>query len=99
MGRPFCDDVKPGKRLQPKVNKTTLEPLRDKKTGAITNIQRIVSAMPTIEMALAKGAKSVVLMSHLGRPDGQPTPKYSMAPVAKCLETSARRAPTDAAPC
>eukprot|EP00935_MAST-01C_sp_MAST-1C-sp1_P000323 g323.t1 len=32
-GRPFCDDVKPGKRLQPKINKTTLEPLLDKKTG------------------------------------------------------------------
>ena len=34
---------------------------QDKKTGAITNTQRIVGAMPTIEMALAKGAKSVVL--------------------------------------
>lgn len=40
-------------------------------TGAITNTQRIVAALPTINLALEKGAKSVVLMSHLGRPDGQ----------------------------
>jgi len=59
---------------------------QDKKTGAITNTQRIVGAIPTIEMALAKGAKSIVLMSHLGRPDGLPKPEFSMAPVAKVLE-------------
>merc|ERR1719409_2058588 len=33
-----------------------------------------------------KDAKSVVLMSHLGRPDGQVKEQFSMAPVAKCLE-------------
>ena len=58
---------------------------QDKKTGAITNIQRIVGAMPTIEMALAKGAKSVVLMSHLGRPDGVPMPSMSLKIVADKL--------------
>merc|ERR1719311_1930454 len=58
---------------------------QDKKTGAITNTQRIVGAMPTIEMALAKGAKSVVLMSHLGRPDGVPTPSMSLKIVADKL--------------
>merc|ERR1719311_1767177 len=58
---------------------------QDKKTGAITNTQRIVGAMPTIQMALAKGAKSVVLMSHLGRPDGVPTPSMTLKPVADKL--------------
>lgn len=58
---------------------------QDKQTGEITNTQRITAALPTIQHALDKGA-SVVLMSHLGRPNGQKTPKYSLAPVAKKLE-------------
>jgi phosphoglycerate kinase len=53
----------------------------DKATGAITNNQRIVAALPTIRYALEQGA-SVVLMSHLGRPDGQKKAKYSLRPVA-----------------
>jgi len=56
------------------------------KSGAITNNQRIVGAMPTIQYALEKGAKSVVLMSHLGRPDGRPKAKDSLRPVAARLE-------------
>merc|ERR1712241_1539074 len=59
-------------------------PLKD---GKITNNQRIAAALPTIKMALEKGARSVVLMSHLGRPDGQPTPKASMKPVVAELES------------
>ena len=54
---------------------------QDKVTGAITNIQRIAAALPTIKFALEKGA-SVVLMSHLGRPDGQKIAKFSLQPVA-----------------
>jgi phosphoglycerate kinase len=54
---------------------------QDKKTGVITNNQRIVAALPTIKYALEKGA-SVVLMSHLGRPDGQVIEKFSLKPVA-----------------
>ncbi|HOG93681.1 MAG TPA: phosphoglycerate kinase, partial [Opitutaceae bacterium] len=42
---------------------------------------RIVAALPTINYALEKGA-SVVLMSHLGRPDGKVVAKYSLKPVA-----------------
>lgn len=57
---------------------------QDKKTGAITNTQRIVAALPTIRYALDHGA-SVVLMSHLGRPDGQRIEKYSLRPVAEKL--------------
>jgi phosphoglycerate kinase len=58
---------------------------QDKATGAITNNQRIVAALPTIRFALEQGA-SVVLMSHLGRPDGQRVAKYSLKPVAAELE-------------
>merc|ERR1719499_747550 len=36
-------------------------------------------------MVLEKGAKSVVLASHLGRPDGCVVDKFSMAPVAKIV--------------
>merc|ERR1719333_1353237 len=52
----------------------------------ITNTQRIDAALPTIKAVLDKGAKSVVLASHLGRPDGMVQEKFSMAPVAKALE-------------
>ena len=58
---------------------------QDKATGAITNNQRIVAALPTIKYALEQGA-SVVLMSHLGRPDGQKIAKFSLKPVATELE-------------
>jgi phosphoglycerate kinase len=54
---------------------------QDKVTGAITNNQRIQAALPTIQYALEKGA-SIVLMSHLGRPDGQKIAKFSLKPVA-----------------
>jgi len=52
----------------------------------ITNTQRIDGAVPTILKVLENGAKSVVLASHLGRPDGSVVDKYSLAPVAKILE-------------
>merc|ERR1712217_661811 len=52
----------------------------------ITNTQRIDGALPTIKSVLERGAKSVVLASHLGRPDGSVVAKYSLAPVAKIVE-------------
>ena len=55
------------------------------KDGNITNTQRIVGALPTIELALSKGAKAVILMSHLGRPDGQKNPSMTLKPVADKL--------------
>jgi len=58
---------------------------QDKVTGAITNTARITAALPTIQYALEQGA-SVVLMSHLGRPDGQRIAKFSLQPVAAELE-------------
>jgi phosphoglycerate kinase len=50
----------------------------------ITSDTRIRAALPTIQLALEKGA-AVVLASHLGRPKGKPNPKMSMAPVAARL--------------
>ncbi|KAL9613643.1 MAG: hypothetical protein Q9167_001819 [Letrouitia subvulpina] len=52
----------------------------------ITNPQRIIGALPTIKYAIDHGAKAVILMSHLGRPDGKPNPKYSLQPVVPKLE-------------
>ena len=43
-------------------------PLKD---GKITNNQRIVAALDTVRYALSQNAKSVVMCSHLGRPDGE----------------------------
>ncbi|XP_048203593.1 phosphoglycerate kinase 2 [Perognathus longimembris pacificus] len=57
------------------------------KNGQITNAQRIRAALPSIQHCLDKGAQAVVLMSHLGRPDGLPMPdKYSLQPVAAELK-------------
>ncbi|MFM1525490.1 MULTISPECIES: phosphoglycerate kinase [Helcococcus] len=50
----------------------------------ITDDSRIVAALPTIEYLLENNAK-VILMSHLGRPKGEPKPEFSLAPVAKRL--------------
>lgn len=59
--------------------------------GQITNNARIVAALPTIQLALERGA-SVILMSHLGRPKGKgPEAEYSLAPVAKELEALLKR--------
>ncbi|KAL2221253.1 putative phosphoglycerate kinase PgkA [Thermoascus aurantiacus ATCC 26904] len=52
----------------------------------VTNNQRIVGALPTIKYAIDHGAKAVILMSHLGRPDGKRNPKYSLQPVVPELE-------------
>ena len=48
---------------------------------------RITASLPTIKYALEKNAKSVVLMSHLGRPDGHVDLKYTLKPVADELVT------------
>jgi phosphoglycerate kinase len=52
----------------------------------VTNPQRIIGALPTIKYAIDHGAKAVILMSHLGRPDGKKNPKYSLKPVVPELE-------------
>ena len=50
----------------------------------ITDENRIVGALPTIEYLIKNGAK-VILCSHMGKPKGEPKPELSLAPVAKRL--------------
>src|SRR5689334_6551671 len=50
----------------------------------ITDDGRIRASVPTIEQLAAAGAR-VIVMAHLGRPDGAPAPKYSLEPVAARL--------------
>ncbi len=50
----------------------------------ITSDDRIVKALPTVKNILDHGG-AVILMSHLGRPEGERDDKYSLAPVAKRL--------------
>ncbi len=54
------------------------------KNGVITDENRIVAALPTIQYLLDNGAK-VILCSHLGKPKGEPKPELSLAPVAARL--------------
>jgi len=52
----------------------------------ITDDTRIRATLPTIKYILQNGVKKLVLMSHLGRPDGKRVDKYSLQPVAKRLK-------------
>src|SRR5919202_4038860 len=56
-------------------------PLAD---GQITDDGRVRASLPTLN-ALLTGGATVTVISHLGRPDGSPTPKYSLRPVAARL--------------
>ncbi len=54
------------------------------KEGVITDDGRIRAALPTLNHLINQGAR-VIAASHLGRPDGVPDAKYSLAPVAQRL--------------
>jgi phosphoglycerate kinase len=56
----------------------------DKTTGAITDDGRIRASLPTLQ-ALRDGGARIAVAAHLGRPKGEPDPKYSLAPVAARL--------------
>jgi phosphoglycerate kinase len=53
--------------------------------GRVTDDTRIKRTLPTIRYLLERGARPV-LISHLGRPKGEPDPEYAMDPVARRLE-------------
>lgn len=52
--------------------------------GKISDDSRIVASLPSIQYILQQGA-SLILMSHLGRPDGKPKAEFSLKPCAKRL--------------
>src|SRR5436853_1871566 len=81
-----------GKRILVRVDYNV--PLNDE--GAITDDTRVRETLPTLTSLLEKGA-AVILCAHLGRPKGQPNPKYSLKPVAKRLETLLKK-PVQMAP-
>lgn len=54
-------------------------------SGNVTDDTRIRASLPTIDALFERGARVVVLLSHLGRPKGKPDPAYSLAPVARRL--------------
>lgn len=68
-----------GKRVVVRVDYNV--PMKD---GVITDDSRIQASLPTLRYLLDQGCR-LTLMSHLGRPDGEVIPKYSMAPVARYL--------------
>jgi phosphoglycerate kinase len=76
----FVEDLDPaGKRVIVRVDFNV--PLKD---GVVESDKRLKESLPTIKHLRDKGAK-VILMSHLGRPDGKVVPDMSLAPVAKAL--------------
>lgn len=55
------------------------------KDGAVGEDFRIRAVLPTIRLLIEKGAKKIVMISHLGRPNGEVNPEFSLQPVARHL--------------
>lgn len=55
--------------------------------GQVTSDLRIRSSLPTLDYLFENGAKKLILISHLGRPEGKIVPEFSLAPVAETLKT------------
>lgn len=58
-------------------------PLEGKK---VASDLRIRASLPTINYLLENGAKKIILISHLGRPEGKENPEFSLSPVVEELE-------------
>jgi len=84
MALKFVDEIDlKGKRVIARFDFNV--PLSKDGTKQITDTNRIDSALPTIKHILDNGATKLIIMSHLGRPDGERNMKYSLEPVAKYL--------------
>jgi phosphoglycerate kinase len=70
-------------------------PLRD---GRVTDSTRVDASLPTLELLIERRARPV-LLSHLGRPKGEPRPEMSLAPVADLLAERLGREVRFVAPC
>lgn len=56
------------------------------KDGKIKDQTRILGALPSIKKILSENPKSLVLMSHMGRPNGKKNDKHTLRPLAPVLE-------------
>ncbi len=94
MAKLFIEDLElHGKRVLVRVDFNV--PVKD---GKVESDKRLRESLPTLNYALSKGA-SLVLMSHLGRPDGKVVEKHSLRPVAARLEELLGRPVKFAADC
>jgi phosphoglycerate kinase len=81
MAKLFIEDLNvAGKRVLVRVDFNV--PVKD---GVVEDDKRIAAALPTLKYLLDKGA-SLVVMSHLGRPDGQKKMEFTLKPVAAKLQ-------------
>ncbi|KAK2196890.1 bifunctional Phosphoglycerate kinase superfamily/Phosphoglycerate kinase/Phosphoglycerate kinase [Babesia duncani] len=72
----------PGKRVVVRVDYNV--PLGD---GKVLDATRVKATIPTINFLLEHNVKTIILISHCGRPDGEKNPKYSLRPVADVLSS------------
>jgi phosphoglycerate kinase len=86
MAKLFIEDLDVrGKRVIVRTDYNV--PVKDRK---VEDDKRIVASLPTLNYLLEKGA-AVILMSHLGRPDGKVKPELSLKPVAEKLQELIKR--------